>query len=49
MSRCINERRHVGRRASDRTDRWKLMVAMGVLFIGWAGAVYIHYLITQIT
>jgi hypothetical protein len=45
--RCVNERRQECRRSSDKTTKWRLMVTMGVLFIGWSGAVYIHFLVTS--
>lgn len=47
MSRCLNERRLHSRRCTDRSTGWKLMVTMGLLFIGWSALVYIHWLISM--
>ena len=44
---CESERRHMQRRKTDRSSSWKLIVAMGLVFISWSGLVYLHWLISN--
>jgi hypothetical protein len=46
MSQCKLDRRRTSRRSTDVINKWSQVVAMSVLFAGWASLVYLHALIS---